>query len=90
MPSSQTLLEQVLGLPETERIRLVEALLASLSSGVEDEEEPFDHGEDRELSEELQRRGDELLANPDAAMSWNEVQKLAEAELKKSSNGPCP
>jgi putative addiction module component (TIGR02574 family) len=89
MASARSLLDQVLGLPEKERFRLVEALLTSLSSTME-EDEPRAHEEDRELGEELERRGNDLLANPDSAMSWNEVQTLAEAELKKLGNGPCP
>jgi putative addiction module component (TIGR02574 family) len=89
MPSAQSLLEQVLGLPESERFHLVEALLTSLSSASE-KEESQDGEEDRELSAELQRRGDELLANPSSAMSWNEVQRLADAELKELGKDPCP
>lgn len=64
----QAMLNSVLALPESERIEFVHALLESLSS-IEELDDDF-------LSQELQQRLDDCRNDPQAALPWSQVKQM--------------
>ena len=75
MPATRDLMASALALPEKERLKLVEALLSSLTPSAEEMS-------NEELKSELDRRWTEHEANPAAALSCEAVKKRA----RKKSN----
>jgi putative addiction module component (TIGR02574 family) len=67
-PSTPSLLESVLSLPEADRLAIAEALLSSLPEDSPDlDEEAF--------IKELQRRSEEMKNDPSAGIPWSELRK---------------
>lgn len=64
-----SLLQSVLALPETERLVIAEALLASLP-------EDLSELDDDALEQELLRRSEEIDKDPSSVIPWSEVRKL--------------
>lgn len=64
---SRAVLVSALALPEADRARIAEELLATLTpEGAETE--------DDELADELSRRLDEALRDPSASVPWSEIR----------------
>jgi putative addiction module component (TIGR02574 family) len=67
-PSTSSLLESVLSLPEPDRLAIAEALLFSLPEDSPDlDEEAF--------IKEMQRRSEEMKNDPSAGIPWSELRK---------------
>ena len=65
---SQALLTAALALPESDRARLAQELLASLAP---DEEDP----DESDFQAELDRRFEECCSDPSASVSWSEMKR---------------
>jgi putative addiction module component (TIGR02574 family) len=63
---SQALLDATLELPEPDRARIAEALLATLSPGADVPED--------EYADELERRLGEALDDPSATVAWDALR----------------
>jgi putative addiction module component (TIGR02574 family) len=66
-PKNQAIIEAALSLPETDRIRLAEQLLATLSPDVTDSTEDA-------WAAELDRRWEEYHQDPAAAVPWSDLK----------------
>lgn len=66
--SQQQIVEAVLQLPEAVRAQIAEQILESLSPETQVE---FDE----KWAEELERRVDEHLRNPEQSVPWDEIKK---------------
>ncbi len=64
---SQQVLEAAMSLTEEQRASIVEALLQTLPSKV-------DEWDDEELASELDRRLDEALGDPSSTVSWSDLK----------------
>jgi putative addiction module component (TIGR02574 family) len=69
-PTTEQLLDTALALPDEERLELVEALLASFTSG---EQPPFDES----WREVVRRRSAELRSGQVTPIPWAEVKRQA-------------
>ena len=67
-PSSASLLESALALPEQDRAAIAEALLSSLSGDSAELD-------DEEFTRELQRRSEEMETDPTSRIPWSELKK---------------
>ena len=66
--SQQSILNSALALPQSERIEFVHALLDSLST--------VEELDDDALARELEQRLDECRKNPQAALPWSQVKQM--------------
>lgn len=79
--SAQTLFSEIMKLPPAERCDLVCDLLDTLTDEVDLDEEPHDLSP--EFVAELDRISKEIEEHPELLVSLAEVEKEAEAELRK-------
>ena len=67
--TAQNLLDAVLALPETDRAKLAQAVLESLGPDSTDMS-------DEEFEKELEKRANDLKADPSSALPWSDVKNL--------------